>query len=175
MSIEIEFSGDLARVVTDLATLNEHVGFFLADWHSDTRRFVVRDARRLAPEEYETLTDFHVALVDHVRPSLIHWAWTEGASLIELHSHGPRGVARFSPTDLDGFEEWVPHLWWRLRARPYAALVATGVDLDGLAWISSPTEPERIVRVVLGNETVETSQATHASVRRQRVDRSLQP
>ena len=160
MSVVIEFRGEAAGIFNDLAALAEHVGFFLADWDPETRRFLVQGWRRVADEEYETLTDFHVALTDELRASIIRQAWTEQRSLIELHSHGPSGRARFSPSDLHGFEDWVPHLWWRLRGCPYAALVATGESIDGLAWVSSSTEPEQVEHIVLGSHAIEASRAT---------------
>jgi hypothetical protein len=40
----------------------------------------------------------------------------------------------FSGSDIAGFGEWVPHVRWRLRGRPYVALVFDGGVFDALAW-----------------------------------------
>src|SRR5207253_2261676 len=77
-------------------------------------------------------------------PDLIKWAWDRDACLVEAHSH-PRGdPARLSPSDFHGLAEWVPHLWWRLRGRPYAALVFGDATVDGLAWVDGAGRPEPI-------------------------------
>jgi hypothetical protein len=47
-------------------------------------------------------------------------------------------------SDLLGFEEWVPHVRWRLQGRPYAALVCAGETWDALAWRQSTRTPEPI-------------------------------
>lgn len=151
MSVEVVFEEPLARTFSDLAVLNEHVGFFLADWDGASQRFLVRDWRPVRDDEYRVLSDFHVALEDSVRASIIKWAWDAGACIVETHSHGRSGQVRFSPTDVSGFEEWVPHLWWRLSGRPYAALVSTGESVDGWAWVAAADRPEQVDRVILGS------------------------
>jgi hypothetical protein len=46
----------------------------------------------------------------------------------------------------------VPHLWWRLKARPYAAIVVGGEAFDGFAWIDSADEPEQIEEFIVEKE-----------------------
>ena len=41
----------------------------------------------------------------------------------------------------------VPHLWWRLRGRPYGAVVVDGDTFDGLAWVVSADRPEHVVGI----------------------------
>jgi hypothetical protein len=168
VSIEFVIGSNLDRRFTDLAGLTEHVGFLLADWSEATQVFVATHWRPVEEREYEVLTDFHVALTDDVRAKVIKWAWDNGGCLVETHSHGPRGVARFSPSDIHGFEDWVPHVWWRLGGRPYAALVTTGETVDGWAWTVRPTEAAQIDRVTLGSESVSTTGASVAWVRKRR-------
>jgi hypothetical protein len=42
----------------------------------------------------------------------------------------------------------VSHLWWRLRGRPYAAIVTSTPDLDALAWIDNPGKAEQVAGVI---------------------------
>ena len=49
--------------------------------------------------------------------------------------------------DLTG--DWVPHLFWRLRRRPYAALVTAGDTFDALAWVEAADLPEQTERIEL--------------------------
>jgi hypothetical protein len=85
-----------------------------------------------------------VTLTDRTRVETIRWSWDARASLIEAHSHGDTGTACFSASDLWGLKEWVPHLRWRLRGCPYAAIVTAGETFDAIAWIDGSDQPEQI-------------------------------
>lgn len=128
----------------------ERVGFFLADWSPVESTFAVRSWRPIDDSATENRDILHVSLSDGTRSEVIQWAWAEGASLIEAHSHGSWTPAVFSRFDLSNLNEWVPHLWWRLGGRPYAAIVTSAFDFDGLAWISSPGDTEQVEGVSAG-------------------------
>ena len=125
----------------------EQVGFFLAAFDAERNVFVLREWRPMPPEAFEYQGAYHVTLQDEMRPEIIKWAWAAGACIVEAHSHGEHGVACFSPSDLYGFEEWVPHVRWRLRGRPYAAIVTSGDSFDGLAWLDDQKEPVQVTAV----------------------------
>jgi hypothetical protein len=129
--------GEIYRVAREhLRGRIEQVGFFLADFDSGRSAFVLREWRSMQPESFEYQSAHHVTLRDEMRPEIIKWAWDADACLVEVHSHGDEGTAWFSPSDLYGFGEWVPHVRWRLRGRPYAAIVTAGDSFDALAWCS---------------------------------------
>jgi hypothetical protein len=142
------------QVRRDLRGRVEQVGFFLADFDAPRRTFVLREWRAIPPDGFEHQTPHHVTLTDEMKAEVIRWAWEAGASLVEAHSHGDFGCAKFSPSDLWGFREWVPHLFWRLRARPYAALVVTAEAFDALAWIERADNPEQVERAELDDGTI---------------------
>lgn len=125
----------------------EQVGFFLADFDPPTRSFVLHEWRAVPATGFEYQSAFHVTLTDEMKTEVIRWAWDARASLVEAHSHGDLVLAEFSPSDVWGLRDWVPHLFWRLRRRPYAAIVAAGDDFDGLAWISDPDQPEQVEQI----------------------------
>jgi hypothetical protein len=127
----------------------ERVGFFLADFLPEERVLRVRDWRPVDDESAGAPDGLHVSLNDESRASIIQWATAEGACLIEAHSHGRWSPAAFSPFDLRNLREWVPHLWWRSRGRPYAAIVTSTVDFDALAWIDGPTHVEQVEGVLV--------------------------
>jgi hypothetical protein len=127
-----------------LSARAEQVGFFLAEARLEERAFALCEWRPVPPEGLEYQSDFHVSLTDEMLAEVIKWAWDSGLSLIEAHSHGQWGPAKFSPSDLWGFEDWVPHLWWRLQGRPYAALVTTNDTFDAIAWIEGPVVAEQV-------------------------------
>ena len=87
---------------------------------------------------------YHLELNDDTRAKVIKRAHDLGASIVELHSHLGRGQARFSPSDLAGFRDFVPHVLWRLKHVPYFAVVMTHTGFDGFVWKRGPDAPERL-------------------------------
>jgi hypothetical protein len=73
---------------------------------------------------------------------MIKRAWDTGTTPVELHSHpGDIWGAKFSRSDMYGFSEYVPHCRWRLRGRPYLAIVVSPAGADALAWIDTTVKP----------------------------------
>ena len=93
----------------------------------------------------------HLELNDDTRAKVIKRAHDFGASIVELHSHLGRGQARFSPSDLAGFRDFVPHVLWRLKNLPYFAIVMTSTGFDGFAWKCGPDAPERLHSFQVGS------------------------
>jgi hypothetical protein len=145
MKAVIAASGALYRAAREHLRGNiEQVGFFLAEFDTDRCTFALRDWRPMPPKAFEYQSAYHVTLHDQVRPEVIKWAWDADACLVEVHSHGEGGIACFSPSDLYGFDEWVPHVRWRLGGRPYAAIVTAGDSFDALAWLNDRNEPIQV-------------------------------
>jgi hypothetical protein len=140
-----------ARAVADLDGRAEQVGFFLANFDATTQRFTLTDWRVVPPEGVEFEDPFHVTLRDETQGEMIRWAWQSNACLVEAHSHDRRWAAAFSPSDLAGFVDWVPHVRWRLRGRPYAALLSAGETFDALAWVDGSDGPEAVGEITLGD------------------------
>lgn len=139
----------------------EEVAFMLADPPEDGC-FRIRELRIMGNERFTDQTDDFGRLDDAIRGEVIRWAWDTDACLIEAHSHGRLFLpVRFSGFDFDQFEEWVPHVRWRLGGRPYGALVTAGVQFDGLAWIGD--SPEAIERIMVdGRADLPTSGASNS-------------
>jgi hypothetical protein len=144
MSATIRIEQHVWHELVQAVSKPEHAAFMLAEVEEST--FNIVDLRVMRAEDYESRSGLHLDLKDEVRPELISWAWERRLSLVEVHSHKP-GFARFSRSDLWGFEEWVPHLWWRLKCAPYVALVKAGDEWDGMAWLRSAEEPEAVVGI----------------------------
>lgn len=164
MSVVISTSADLHHRLCRhlLRSRVEQVAFLLADATlNDPTELHLIELREIRPEEFEVQGGFHVALKDDVRARIIKWAWDRGSCLIEVHSHRTTS-AKFSPTDLDGLGEFVPHVWWRLGGRPYCALVfAADGSFDALAWISSPEQPERVDALIIDGRSEIPTGLTH--------------
>lgn len=99
------------------------------------RQWQVIEWEPILSEDFVIQTSFHIELTDALRARVIKRAHDFGASLVEIHSHLGKWPAQFSPSDKAGFQEWVPHVRWRLKGKPYGALVVTRSGFDGLAWI----------------------------------------
>jgi hypothetical protein len=160
-----------AMLRDDLQGDDEQVGFLLADFEPSTRVFEVRDWRVIGPAGFEYQSPYHVTLSDETKVEIIRWAWESGASLIEAHSHDGSYPAELSPSDLAGLRDWVPHLFWRLKARPYAAIVTAGYEFDAVAWIEAANRPEQVERIELDDgSTVPATALTLRALERQRAE-----
>lgn len=112
------------------------------------------------PGGFASRSPFHFELSDTTRAAVIKRAHDLNTSLIEFHSHTGAWPVRFSPSDWRGFEEFVPHVWWRLKGRPYAAVVVAATGFDGLVWSTGPDAPVRLDGIFVDGLLL---QATHLS------------
>lgn len=152
----------------------EQVGFFLAEYDAATGTFTLRSWQPVLEDGYALQTPVHVELADKTRAEMIQWATREQLSLVEIHSHGGQYTAAFSPSDRWGFDEWVPHLWWRLQGAPYAALVVShDGTFDGWAWIDDPREPQQIDELIVDGIGQRATGETFAEIERRRERTSL--
>jgi proteasome lid subunit RPN8/RPN11 len=123
---------------------DEEAAFAFADLRETHGcRFVPREWMLLGPDDFEYRSPYHLEMADTTRAKIIKRAHDLQASIVEFHSH-PQNDIGFSPSDLAGLAEFVPHVWWRLKSRPYAAVVVAPGGIDGLAWTTTPEKSERI-------------------------------
>ncbi|MDD5308696.1 MAG: hypothetical protein PHU25_15370 [Deltaproteobacteria bacterium] len=104
----------------------------------------------------------YLELADEVRPEVIKRAHDLGACIVEMHSHPSPWPAAFSPTDLAGLEEFVPHVRWRLKRRPYVAIVMAPSGFDALAWTDESGKPEPISGLLVAGNLLRPSGITFA-------------
>ena len=100
--------------------------------------FHLLEAHLVPPSEFNYKSLYGIELTDGCRAAVIQRAHDLGASLLELHSHPRSSVVEFSPSDRSGFSEFIPHVWWRLKKKPYAALVIGPSGFDSLSWVTNP-------------------------------------
>lgn len=103
----------------------------------------------VAPDGFAFRSLMHLELADETKAKVIKQAHDLGASLIEFHCHMGSWPARFSPSDHAGFSEFVPHVWWRLKGRPYLAVVVAAGSFDALVWLADPRSPEHLDGIVV--------------------------
>lgn len=123
---------------------DEQALFLFATFDSDNDSLKVIDHLFLSGDDFNIQSRWHIELKDEIRSQLIKKAHDLNASIIEVHSHVDQKIARFSESDFYGFEEFVPHILWRLRNRPYVALVFTENNFDALIWFKKDDDPKSI-------------------------------
>lgn len=130
----------------------ERVAFAFADYRSseESLKFQAKEIYLVQPDEVVFESDFHITLTDDCLAKVIKMASDKGAALVEFHSHlSPLFPAKFSPNDISGFREFVPHIWWRLKQKPILAIVVSPTDFDALVWHSGPDSPEALAALVV--------------------------
>lgn len=103
--------------------------------------FRVEDCWMLSPADFASRSKYFLELKDETRRAIVKRAHGSGWSVVEVHSHPGQKQAKFSPSDLAGFQDFVPHMLWRLQGRPYAAVVFGESNFDSLVW-SNSAEPD---------------------------------
>jgi hypothetical protein len=128
----------------------EEAAFLFAQDPGSGLQLVCREIWLLKSEDFAYQSASHIELSDSIRARIIKNAHETRTAIVELHSHTGRCPAQFSYSDHLGFTDWVPHMRWRLKGRPYGALVITRSGIDGFIW--QARTPERIghIRVIGG-------------------------
>ncbi len=119
--------------------------FRYADWYP------------VPPSGFSSRSAFHFELTDKTRGTVIKRAHDLGASLVEFHSHSGRWPAALSASDLSGLKEFVPHVWWRLRGRPYGAVVVGRSGFDGLMWLHDPQDAMHLDGILVGGRLLQAT------------------
>lgn len=127
-------------------------GFARAEDADNELTLAIVDVRLMQPDDFVYRSRYALELKDEARAGVIKAAHDLSASLVELHSHYGTGEAQFSPSDEAGFEEFVPHIWWRLKHRPFVAVVVAKSGLDALAWVQNAQTPEPLRGIRVGGK-----------------------
>ncbi len=114
--------------------------------------FETIESIKLGPDDFIAQEGAYLEMTDESRAALIKRAHDLDASLVEMHSHLGPWPAMFSPTDRTGLDQTVPHMWWRLRKRPYLALVFAPTGFDALLWLDDPKKPRALDGLLAGKE-----------------------
>lgn len=123
------------------------------------------DSAKLVASDFEVQAPDYLELADATRARLIKRAHDLGASLVEMHSHPGPWKAAFTRSDILGLSETVPHMWWRLDKRPYAAIVVSPSGFDAMVWLESPVSPQALDSLAAGSRIL---RPTNITIRDQR-------
>lgn len=138
----------------------EQVSFLYLE-KKDDGALLVKDAYLVPPSELVFESRFHAEVSEEAQAKIIKSASDRKLLLGEIHSHpGCARGAAFSPSDLSGFEDFVPHIFWRLRATQYVALVFGDRDFDALAWVNNANDPVSFEALVVDGRELAPTGAT---------------
>ena|ERR1700680_1369427 len=118
---------------------SEEAAFILATEHDGS--LTPLEIIRVPAGGFSRHSRFGLELTDEYRASIIKQAHDRNAMIIEFHSHPFPVPAAFSLTDISGLEEFVPHVRWRLKGKPYAAVVVGPTSFDAVIWRQNGPEP----------------------------------
>jgi hypothetical protein len=119
--------------------LTEEAGFGFAHYSAKDKcnHFSLLEWIPLVDADFVFKEGDYLQLNDEARGRVIKHAHDTGTCLVEFHSHPSPYPAKFSYADKDGLDQFVPHVWWRLKHRPYLSVVVAPDNFDGIAWIES--------------------------------------
>ena len=130
---------------------NEEAAFLFGRHIDTTESIELIDYQLLSSEHFVTQDIDYLELRDEVRANLIKKAHDLSACLIEMHSHPGNLPAAFSLLDVVGLREIVPQMLWRLRNRPYVALVVADLSFDAFVWHHDASKPQHLDAIDLEN------------------------
>ena len=125
-------------------TRNEQAAFLFCRTarNLDGLVFEAVDHALLGPADFAAQFEDYIELTDAARIGLIKRAHRSETALAELHSHPGPWPAAFSLSDRKGLRETVPHMRWRLKRRPYLAIVVAPSGFDALVWSQDANVPK---------------------------------
>lgn len=124
---------------------------FVRPAEGETGIFDVIEAQKLTAADFQGQFEDYLELADDTRARLIKRAHDLDASLVEMHSHPGPYPAGFSFADCRGLMDTVPNIWWRLKKRPYFAIVVAPTGFDALAWLTDPHNPQPLRAIQSGD------------------------
>lgn len=144
LDIDRRTYSEIIRYVLPTNSRNEEAVFVFAN-ADDKGVFTPLETYYVPPDGFAHRSPFFLELADETRAAVIKRAHDLSASVIEIHSHPSQFKAAFSESDIRGFREFVPHMLWRLKKRPYAAIVVARDSIDSLTWFGSVEVPVSMV------------------------------
>lgn len=140
----------LVRHLLPTGATREEAAFLFARPNEAPGAYDVVATAFLSPSDFAHQQSDYLELDDGTRATLIKRAHNLNASLVEIHSHPGPSPAAFSYADLRGLQDTVPYMWWRLKKRPYFAIVVADGTFDAMAWVIDPSAPEPLAIIADG-------------------------
>ena len=179
MSVKLEIAPEMMRPLWAHLLLGdvsiEKGAFVLCNHrrHAATEVFSAVERFPMSTQDIACAQHDYLELSDACRARLIKRAHDTGLCPLEFHSHLGGDPPAFSIADKCGFEDFVPHIRWRLGNRPYAAIVVSRGGFDGLVWSGVGHDPEALDSIRTGGRIMRPTQLTLPYWRSCNVRRSI--
>ncbi|EKD37403.1 MAG: hypothetical protein ACD_75C01143G0007 [uncultured bacterium] len=157
---EREYEGLRSHLFPPRSIIEEAAFLFVTAKIGEMVRFEVEAIEKLSPVDFEVQAEDFLEMRSETRARLIKRAHDSGTSLVEVHSHPGPYLATFSEADRVGLAETVPHMWWRLSKRPYAAIVFARTGFDALVWLDSPKTAQALDALIVGKHFLKPTNRT---------------
>ncbi len=105
--------------------------------------FHVEDSYLVPPSGWDVQMDVYLEMTDEERAKILKMARDRNAAIIDCHSHPhSQEAVWFSPSDVAGITQFAQYAKWKLKGRPFAALVFGETSIDGVVWQGDFTSAE---------------------------------
>ena len=153
---------DLWTHLLPQGSLREQAAFLFCTGRTidDRPVFAPVEVALLGPHDFAAQKDDYLELTNACRVRLIKRAHSLGASLVEFHSHPQSEKVTFSRSDRMGLQETVAHMRWRLKDRPYIAVVVAPSGFDALVWTDKSPSPGPLAGIRVGTALHEPTNAS---------------
>ena len=127
---------------------------FVQDEEGACLRMRAKESWFLHAEDFSAQYGDFIELKSETRQKVIKEAHTTGTCLAEFHSHPGPWPAAFSPSDRSGLKETVEHMRWRLKGRPYIAVVVAPSGFDALIWQQDSAAPTTLAGIDVNGKRI---------------------
>ena len=142
MRVSLKIAGPvLDQVRRDLARphlfAHERVGFLTAGAARapDGLLLLVRDYMPVDDEDYEVAPGVGARIGSDAMRKAAQAAYRPASTLLHVHTHGGRGLPRFSGVDLESGNTFVPAFCQSCPKMPHGLLVLSNDSATGLLWL----------------------------------------
>ncbi len=157
MKVTLKITGSLLdQVRRDLVRphffSHERVGFLTAGASvvAGGLLLLVRGYMPIADEDYEIAPDVGARIGSNAMRKAAQAAYRPASAILHVHTHGGRGLPKFSGIDLESGKKFVPGFFQSCAKMPHGLLVLSDNGATGLLWLGSgePSVPiDRFIRV----------------------------
>jgi hypothetical protein len=115
----------------------EQAAFLFASHAVDggTLKMTAVDVHLVPADAWDYQSEMHLQMSDEERGKILKMARDKGLALVDCHSHPHAGDdVWFSGSDVSGITEFAAYVNWKLRNKPFAAIVWAEDSLDAVAW-----------------------------------------
>lgn len=156
----LRIPSDINKTLTShLLPLNgelEEAAFIFASIikNNNVLEFIYKDWMPVTPSDFSVQLPYYFELSDKMRQKIIKTAHDLNCCIVEFHSHIGQFPACFSSSDWNGFNEFVPHILWRLKNKFYIAVIVTNEGFDALVWINKSNNVKYLDEIRLNNRSL---------------------